>query len=264
MSEAVFVICAIGAADDQIRKRADDVCDYVIAPVAKEFELRVVRADREVTPGHITTQILQGILRARVIVADLTGRNPNVFYELAFAQSFGKAVVLLVDDAEKLPFDTRNERAIVIGDAGSPISLQQGESAKSHLKAAFEKVLDSDYKPASLITEVAGVASLANLEPENPMAAQLATVKATVEEIAKRVNAPRVVVSAEISEERRQLRHLLEVLVGQGVVDDQELEGLITPATGQPFDGWVEQLRSKNPRNASEASRDIDPDDIPF
>lgn len=264
MSEDVFVICAIGAADDPIRKRADEVCNYIIAPVAQEFGLRVLRADLDATPGHVTTQMLQGILRARVVVADLTGRNPNVFYELAFAQSFGKAAVLLVDAAEELPFDTRNERAIVIGDAGSPISLQQGESAKGHLKAAFEKVLDSDYKPASLITEVAGVASLANLEPENPMAAQLAAVKATVEEIAERARAPRIVVSPEISEERRRLRGLLESLVGQGMVDDQELAGLTTSATSRHFDRWVEQLRSRNPRSAPEGTGDIDPDDIPF
>src|SRR5215472_3386863 len=54
----VFIICALGQAGGDVRKRADEVCDLVIAPVARNFDLKVTRSDRDPTPGHITTQIL--------------------------------------------------------------------------------------------------------------------------------------------------------------------------------------------------------------
>jgi hypothetical protein len=183
MAGTVYVICSIGPEGEATRRRADEVSDYIIAPVAKEFDLAVERSDRDPKPGQITTQILRGILDATVIVADLTGLNANVFYELAFAQSFGKPTVLLIDRAETLPFDTRNERVIEIGDAGSPISMRQGEDAKSKLRATLQVVLAPGYQPASLITDVASTVKLASLEPENPLAAEVAQIRAMVEEV---------------------------------------------------------------------------------
>ena len=265
MAGHVYVICSIGAEGDPIRKRADELCDYVVAPVAAASELSVARSDRDPTPGQITTQILQGILDATVVVADLTGRNPNVFYELAFAQSFGKPTILLVDKAETLPFDARNERVIEIGDAGTPISLQQGEDAKKKLKGAFDKVLEAGYTPASLITQVAGTASLAKFEPDNPVAAELAAVKDLVLQVLRRQQA--IPVPRSINAERRAMRELLESLVAQGLVSNQELDGLIAPDTSASFNRWVEAQVGSNPyreKGQPAAAGDIDPDDIPF
>ena len=57
------------------------------------------------TPGLITDQIWQGIRRAEVLVADITGTNPNVFYELGLAHALGKEVILLSQSREPPPFD---------------------------------------------------------------------------------------------------------------------------------------------------------------
>jgi len=57
------------------------------------------------TPGLITDQIWQGIRRAEVVVVDISGNNPNVFYELGLAHALGKEVILIAQGSETPPFD---------------------------------------------------------------------------------------------------------------------------------------------------------------
>lgn len=121
--DEVFVISQIGGEGTPTRERANEIADFIVEPVAKEFGLEVDRSDRDPTPGPITSKLLRSILSSRIVVADLTGNNPNVFYELAFAHSFGLPVVILTDKAENLPFDLKNERVIPLNDEGS-IGLQ--------------------------------------------------------------------------------------------------------------------------------------------
>src|SRR4051794_23748192 len=77
----VFVISQIGDKGSPERKRADEVYEHIVEPVASEFDLDCRRSDLDPTPGQLTTQIIKGIIEARVVIADLTGRNANVFFE---------------------------------------------------------------------------------------------------------------------------------------------------------------------------------------
>lgn len=177
-----FFISQVGAKDSEVRRRADEVCDFIVAPVVQEFGLDVVRADRDPTPGQVTTQIVRSLLDARLVVADLTGRNPNVYYELGVAHAFRMPVVILVDNPESLSFDTQGERVIPIGDTGV-IGVSQAKEAKEVLRAALGVVLAEGYKPENLLTSVATARSLDALAPTNPMAAELAAIRETVEAI---------------------------------------------------------------------------------
>ena len=254
----LFLISQIGPADSDIRKRANVVCDNLVTPVAKDFSLRVIRSDRDPTPGHITTQILRSILDAKVVVADLTGRNPNVYYELAFAQAFGKAVVLLVDDPQTLPFDTQNERTIPIGGGEGPITFEQGTEAQRQLRDALKVVLAGGYVPRSLITETAGARSLEDLAPGDPLASEIGAVREVVEEIRSAVrrqsNAP---AAADI----RSFSGLIQRLAEEQRLSRSEVESLVQPQTSRGLDNWVSRLVESLP---AEKSRDVDPEDIPF
>ncbi|MCB1897147.1 MAG: hypothetical protein H6945_01690 [Zoogloeaceae bacterium] len=64
------------------------------------------------TPGCITEQIWQGIRCADVVVADITGSNPNVFYELGLAHALGKEVILLAQGIDAPPFDVSTARLL--------------------------------------------------------------------------------------------------------------------------------------------------------
>lgn len=60
---------------------------------------------------NILQDIVEGIYNADVIIADLTGQNPNVFYELGLAHAMNKKVIIITQDLSELPFDIRSYRA---------------------------------------------------------------------------------------------------------------------------------------------------------
>lgn len=71
-----------------------------------------IRADRVRAPGSITAKVVADIVNADICIADLTGRNPNVMYEVAIAHAAGKPVILLQQEDGGPPFDFADERVI--------------------------------------------------------------------------------------------------------------------------------------------------------
>ena len=117
MPDTAFVVTQIGDKVSIERTRADEITDYIITPVLNEFGITLIRADRDPpTPGQITPQMLRTLLEAKVVIADLTGRNPNVYYELGVAHSFSKPVITMVDQARNVAFDSKDERLIELGE----------------------------------------------------------------------------------------------------------------------------------------------------
>jgi hypothetical protein len=85
-------------------KRFDEVYRLLIAPVATNNGLTVLRADEMAGPGFIREQIRTAVQQSRLCIADLTGSNPNVLYEVGYARAAGKPLVLLAEEASTLPF----------------------------------------------------------------------------------------------------------------------------------------------------------------
>ncbi|HEX7239732.1 MAG TPA: hypothetical protein VF263_05675 [Longimicrobiaceae bacterium] len=83
-----------------------------IRKVAESLNLSCMRADDLFTSHDLMSDIWSGICGAGVIVADCTGRNPNVFYELGLAHSVGKPVIIITQSAEDIPADIRSIRYI--------------------------------------------------------------------------------------------------------------------------------------------------------
>lgn len=108
-----FFIAPIGEDNTDIRKRSDGIRDWVVKPAAEAAAgLMTVRADDVGEPGQITAQAVQHCLKAKAAVADLTGGNPNVYYELSVRHGALKPVVLIAEDGTKLPFDISQSRVI--------------------------------------------------------------------------------------------------------------------------------------------------------
>ncbi len=75
--------------------------------------MRPVRADDDIfATGKIMDQVWSGINSAKVLVAELTTKNPNVFYELGLAHALKKPVVLVSSNEDDVPFDIRHIRVI--------------------------------------------------------------------------------------------------------------------------------------------------------
>jgi hypothetical protein len=107
-----FVISPIGAQDSEAREHADDVFAYIIQPAADACDVHVYRADQVHKAGWISDQTFKAILKEDFCIALLTGLNPNVFYELAIAQSVGKPVIALVDRKTVVPSDVKDLRRV--------------------------------------------------------------------------------------------------------------------------------------------------------
>lgn len=93
------------------------IYEDVVKEVIGTFDLRCLRADDFFDNRPIMDDIWQSIEKARVVISDLTGRNPNVFYETGIAHAMGKEVILLTQDLTDVPFDLRHLRCIVYSDS---------------------------------------------------------------------------------------------------------------------------------------------------
>lgn len=113
-TKTCFVISPIGDPTTDIRKRADQILDHVITPALAGLGYDITRADKIAEPGMISSQVIQHVLNDHLVIADLTGHNPNVFYELALRHAARKPLVQLIQLGEKIPFDVANMRTILI------------------------------------------------------------------------------------------------------------------------------------------------------
>jgi hypothetical protein len=89
-----------------------------IVSVCRRSGLNCVRGDEERSQGDILAHIVRLIVKARVVVAEITERNPNVYYELGLAHAMDKATILLARSVEDVPFDIQGLRIIVYQDIG--------------------------------------------------------------------------------------------------------------------------------------------------
>jgi hypothetical protein len=83
-----------------------------IKPTCASLNLTVRRDDDFFTVDSVINHIWRAIASARLIVADCTDRNPNVFYEIGMAHTIGKPTILIAQKSEDVPFDLRHLRYI--------------------------------------------------------------------------------------------------------------------------------------------------------
>ncbi|MBI5670978.1 MAG: hypothetical protein HZC41_23540 [Chloroflexi bacterium] len=83
-----------------------------ILPVVERLGLSCKRGDDFFTSASIMDEVWTSIYHARLCIADCTGRNPNVFYELGIVHTIGKPCVLLAQSMDDIPFDVRHRRFI--------------------------------------------------------------------------------------------------------------------------------------------------------
>jgi hypothetical protein len=128
---------------------------FVLMPFAPEFDdiyklgIRAAcveaggyceRVDEQQYDGDILQRVYNQIRTADLIIADMTGRNPNVFYEVGYAHALDKRVILLTKDAADIPFDLKHYPHIVY--EGSIARLKDALCART--KWAFSNAKDAN------------------------------------------------------------------------------------------------------------------------
>lgn len=84
----------------------------IYKPALEAAGLQVNRGDDFFSPRPILDDIRTSVVSSDLLLADLTGRNPNVFYELGLAHAIGKPVILTTQHIDDIPFDLRHVRVI--------------------------------------------------------------------------------------------------------------------------------------------------------
>ncbi len=107
-----FVISPIGEGGSETRTRSDQILKHIITEPVSQLGYEVIRADKISEPGIITTQIIEYIVDAELVIADLTEHNPNVFYELAIRHAMRKPLVQIIRKGDIIPFDVAATRVI--------------------------------------------------------------------------------------------------------------------------------------------------------
>ena len=93
----------------------DDVYRIGIKEPAEAMGIRAERVDEQIYAEGILERIYRQIDAADIIIADMSGQNPNVFYEVGYAHAKAKLCILLTNNADDIPFDLKHRRHIVYG-----------------------------------------------------------------------------------------------------------------------------------------------------
>ncbi|MBD2102501.1 hypothetical protein [Leptolyngbya sp. FACHB-261] len=86
--------------------------DDHIVKVAADLNLSIARGDDFSTAHSVMLDVWGAICSAKVIIADCTERNPNVFYEIGLGHVIGKPVILITQNNDDVPFDIKHMRYI--------------------------------------------------------------------------------------------------------------------------------------------------------
>lgn len=170
-----------------------DVDCFVLMPFAEEFDqiyrhairpgalmaangvgatMSVTRADEYTSPSHITRDIVEQLCRCTCAVADLTGGNPNVFYELGVVHAMGDKTIMIAQDLHRLPFDLRNYRVVAYSPDQAGLARLRADLATA-LAAILERKPGqpvprsnpvSDFAPVRLSDVTVGLSELLALE----------------------------------------------------------------------------------------------------
>jgi hypothetical protein len=153
-----FVVGPIGAEYGDTRRHADWLLNGIIIPIfeAHFADYDVIRADTINAPGMIDAQVIKLLLDAELVIADMSEKNANAFYEMGIRHMAQKPIIHMFDKKGSIPFDVAPHRAI-------PFSIDlhsDVEAAKSALKLAIEETQKEGFEVDNPVTRARGIVKL--------------------------------------------------------------------------------------------------------
>jgi hypothetical protein len=110
----------------------NDIYTFGIKGAAEEVGITAERLDEQLFSSNMVKKIHDEIDRADLIIADMSGQNSNVFYEVGYADGRNKPIILMVSDKKDIPFDLKQRQLIIYNKSISKL--------KSELIARLKKV----------------------------------------------------------------------------------------------------------------------------
>lgn len=104
----------------------------IIRDTCEDVGFKCFRGDEKEFKGDIFPEMLRYIASARIVIANINGRNPNVLYELGVAQAMDKSVILISKEPKDLPIDIQSQRFLIYSDS---------DSLRESLKVELKKLM---------------------------------------------------------------------------------------------------------------------------
>lgn len=106
MKKFVFVLMPFGS-------KFNDIYKLGIKAACNDENMYCERVDEQYYEGSMLDRIYNQITHADYLIADMSGKNPNVFYEVGYAHALGKKVILITQNGEDIPFDMKHYKHII-------------------------------------------------------------------------------------------------------------------------------------------------------
>lgn len=110
--KSCFIITPIGANGSVIRRKIDGLIEEVIQPVLDKLCYDMIVSHKISESGSMTNAIIKGVYESDLVIANLTGNNPNVMYEVALRHASAKPIIHITENIGELPFDINDQRTI--------------------------------------------------------------------------------------------------------------------------------------------------------
>ncbi|MGW2599299.1 hypothetical protein [Streptomyces klenkii] len=130
-----------GSDERNTYERAVEIFEKVVLPACSRHGLVPVRADGIAEAGDVTEQICRHVVQADIVIADVSGGNPNVMYELGVRHATGKPTISIGEHG-RLPFDIFSVRTIHFESSRSGLI-----EARKELETALESALSGSFQP---------------------------------------------------------------------------------------------------------------------
>jgi hypothetical protein len=259
-----FFISPIGDAGSPERAEADKVLKHIVRKALVPLGCEVERADEDSNPGLITPRVIAAIQSADLVVIDLSGLNPNVFYEMAVAHGFHRPVVHIQRTGERTPFDVKDMRTIRydLGDLDDVDQAREklAQSARTALSSPDE--VGTPLRSAGKFLAVEQSTDPA-VEAQAEVLSQLATVHRMVRQLGTDLRAVLKDRDVVPEDDMRSVLKWLESMTERGELTSGQLEDLITQTTSERWDVTVRKLIDQLPATEDPWDRPAAPSRTP-
>ncbi len=130
------------------------VYEHLLRPSIAAAGYTPIRSDDAVKTDYIVVSVIQKIVESDIVICDLSGRNPNVMYELGVRHAFGKPVVLIKDKLTEKCFDIQGLRYTEYDET---LRIDTVQKDISRITAAIRETADSKPDEVNSIVRLAGI-----------------------------------------------------------------------------------------------------------